>query len=482
MAYTARDRRARRSALLCVAAGLGLGLTCALFAWPFLVDDAFIVARFAERLARGAGYGFQAGPRADGVTGPLWLLPLVLAALSGLPTVFAAKLFGLAASAGAAALVLRAAWSGQGGRAQAGWLALLLGTAGPVWLWAIGGLETGLATCLCAWLALSALARPAPRGEAAGVAAAALAWLRPELAFWVAFQCGLVLWRDRRAGAKAFGVAIAGALALLAFRWLQFGHLLPLSAHAKPPVLSHGIRYVFECARATGALVLVPWILLALARGQSRVRALAVGLLIHACAVALAGGDWMPGARLFAPLAPLACAIAADQIAGASRRWPRAVVALALITLAVRAESSWRESVAARSAGATRERRLPELLAAIAPYAGPVAALDIGALGYFTDRTLIDLGGLVEPAVAYAPGGHVAKRIDAGWLMARAPTVIVLHSRLMPRVDAQRRLRWFAGFPVERSVLAQPWVLTRFRVAQVVPYTTDYFYVILTRD
>jgi hypothetical protein len=167
-------------------------LAGSLYAWPFLVDDAFIVVRYAERLAQGAGYGFQAGPPTDGVTGPLWLLPLALAAFLGLPALLAAKLLGLFACAVASLLVLHTAWSGAYGRARAAWLALLLGTAGPLWVWAIGGLETGLATCLCAWLALSVLARPAPRALGAGVAAAALAWLRPELAPWVLYQCALV--------------------------------------------------------------------------------------------------------------------------------------------------------------------------------------------------------------------------------------------------------------------------------------------------
>jgi hypothetical protein len=32
---------------------------------------------------------------------------------------------------------------------------------------------------------------------------------------------------------------------------------------------------------------------------------------------------------------------------------------------------------------------------------------------------------------------------------------------------------------VERAVLEQSWVLTRFRVMDVVPYASDYFYVVL---
>ncbi|HVZ36591.1 MAG TPA: hypothetical protein VG963_29375, partial [Polyangiaceae bacterium] len=45
-------------------------------AWPFTIDDAFIVGRYADRLARGRGYTYEDGIVSDGVSGPLWLLPL----------------------------------------------------------------------------------------------------------------------------------------------------------------------------------------------------------------------------------------------------------------------------------------------------------------------------------------------------------------------------------------------------------------------
>jgi hypothetical protein len=342
-------------------------------------------------------------------------------------------------------------------------------------------LETGLATCLSTWLALSSWARPAPRAGAVGVSAALLAWLRPELAFWVA-ACLLVTWlRARRAGALALGVALLGALSLLAFRWLMFSHLLPLSAHAKPPLLVHGLGYVFDSARAPAALVGLPCLALAAWRGRPRVRQWSALLALHAVAVVLAGGDWMPRARLFVPLIPLACLVVADSIVTYSRRWRVLVPLLGVALLVVRTEAVVRDSSAARAAGELRDARLPALLGALAPYPDPVVALDIGALGYLGERQLIDLGGLVEPHIAYAPGGHVAKRIDAAWLEARAPGAIVLHSRVAPRVDAAGRLRWFAGFPVERAVLEQSWVLTRFRVMKVVPYASDYFYVVLAK-
>ena len=55
---------------LASAAVLGVGA----LAWPYTVDDAFIVARYAHNLAAGLGYAMNAHQPSDGVTGPLWLL------------------------------------------------------------------------------------------------------------------------------------------------------------------------------------------------------------------------------------------------------------------------------------------------------------------------------------------------------------------------------------------------------------------------
>jgi hypothetical protein len=324
--------------------------------------------------------------------------------------------------------------------------------------------------------------RPRPLGAIAGSAAACLAWLRPELAPWVGLQLLLVFLRARRDGTLACALAAAGVLALLAFRWLQFGHLLPLSAHAKPASIGNGAGYLFETLCAPATLALLPWLVLAAWHGGRAGRWVVLGLVVHALAVLLAGGDWMAGARLFVPLIPLACWAAADAIVRLGRTHARAACFLGCASIVLRATASSSEALAARAAGELRERQLPALLEALAPFPDPIVALDIGAIGYFSAHSFVDLGGLIEPHIAYASGGHLAKRIDAPWLERQAPGALLLHSRLPPKLDAERRLRWFAGYPVERNVLSQPWVLLNFRVTRVVHYAEDYFYVVLARD
>ena len=112
---------------------------------------------------------------------------------------------------------------------------------------------------------------------------------------------------------------------------------------------------------------------------------------------------------------------------------------------------------------------------------GPVAMIDVGAVGLAClHQPLLDLGGLTEPRVAYAPGGHLDKRLDAAWLAARAPGLVVLHSRERPRIDAAGQVRWFAGYPVERRLLALPLIRDGYRARGVLGYAPDYYYVLLT--
>jgi arabinofuranosyltransferase len=462
-------------------AAIGLVWAAALAArvWPFSIDDAFIVARYATRIARGASYTFDDGPPTDGVTGPLWLLPLVVGARFGADVMHVGKLLGWLCCAAAVLLLQRsAATRALGGRTQALFV-LFAASSAPLWIWATAGLETGAATLAASAVLWGVTRRPAPRPAIAGGAAALLAWLRPELALLVGALLALLWWRARRAGWLALALASLGALSLLAFRWSLFGRLLPLSAYAKPAGLENGAQYVLHCTAQPSALALLPGLVAALLWGRRDERVLLAAGVVQALAVLLAGGDWMPGARLFVPLIPALCLVAA---AGLSRAWLRhraLAVAFAVLAVAARAPALIAETARAQAAGLARQQRLPQLLDALAGVSDPIALLDIGAVGHYSGRALIDLGGLTEPAIAFAPGGHVAKRVPPDWLRRKAPGAIVLHSAERPRVDKAGRLRWFAGYPVERHVLAMPWVQAGYRVQASIAYQPAYFYVVL---
>lgn len=451
-------------------------LTASAVAWPFTIDDAYIVTRYAQRLAAGKGYTMNDGAVSDGVTGPLWLAPLTLAAQAGLDPVLTAKLLGLLASLASVLLVLRELGRGALAARRSSLFGALITTSLPFVVWASAGLETGLAALCVVSLALCVRRRA---GVGAGCAVALLAGLRPELVPLALALVAPLFFRAPRAARQATALAVAGVLGLLLFRLGMFGHLLPLSAHAKPAQLAHGAAYVANAVASPRGLLAAATLLIAW-RSAVRSRPLCVALLVHALALLLAGGDWMAGRRLFAPALPLFAWAAAEGLARASLR-NRAICLLAAALLLVSVVELAPELARARSAGRNARARLPELARAICRVPGPVAMVDIGAVGMACpNHSFVDLGGLVEADVAYAQGAHLDKRITPAWLEARAPATIVLHSRERPRIDPQGRLRWFAGYPVERRVLTFPFVLRRYRVQQVLEYADDYYYVVLT--
>lgn len=449
-------------------------------AWPFTVDDAYITARYGARLARGLGYTYNAGPATDGVTGPLWILPSLLGSAIGLDPIALSKALGIAAACAAAWVCVRSLTQRMGGRA-AGWVAAVsLGTSLHVGVWAGSGLGTGLAA-LCATLFVLPTLREGRSPWVSGGAVAMCAWLRPELALAAGAALLWCVVRDRRRGSIAMAVASLGALALLVFRWVLFGALLPLSFWAKPGQLAHGWDYTTAGVLSVSSVVGLA-LLAALARwGQARDRALLAVLATHTLACVLAGGDWMPGLRLFVPLLPAyaaALGLAVVTVARRARR-PWLVPVLALLACVWPVVELQRELPAVRHAGLRRDEVTPVMAAALSASPGPLAMLDIGAVGYRSQLPMVDLGGLVEPRVAHASGTHLNKRVDARWLRAQRPRWIVLHSASMPRVSQDGRLLSLRGYPVEQAVARMAWVRTEYRVVKVWAYSPDYFYVAL---
>lgn len=449
-------------------------------AWPYTVDDAFIVARYARNLARGLGYAMNPGAPSDGVTGPLWLLPQWLAIRAGLEPIAVAKalgLFGAALGAGTVAARLRAR---AGGRRIA-WLAAIACAISPsLGTWGASGLETGAATCLVALGALAATARPEPRPQWLGTSVALLAWLRPEFAFaCAALLCGAWL-RNRRAGAIAGAIALAGVASVVAFRLALFGHALPMSFAAKAGTLGDGVEYtlrsVLLATSGVGAALAARGAIV----GRRDDRVIGAALLAHLLAVLLAGGDWMPGYRLLVPVLPLYAWLLAVGVARRRGHGSQTVLALASFALAllVPALDLATRVPDLRAAGAS-QARTAELGAFLRSRARRVALVDVGHLGYVTDLPVVDLGGLTDPGIAAMPGGHLDKRVDWSSLRERDPDAIVLHAARPPVLGEGGELLGLDGYPVERRVARMPEVRTRFRVVHQHVHAPGYLYVVL---
>lgn len=455
-------------------------------AWPYTVDDAFIVARYAANLVAGHGYAFNAGGRAsDGVTGPLWLAPFLIASLANVDAIAIAKLVGTACMAAAASLFVATLARRAGGRVAAWSAAVVVAVSPSLGTWGAAGLETGAAALAFALAAWGALRRPAPHAVVAGLAVGALAWLRPEMAFAGGVLLACVALRASRAGRVAFALAAGAACGVIAFRLGMFGATLPLSFEAKPGPLAHGVRYALLGVLLATSGVGVALCVVAARGGRTDDRALAAALVAHALAIVLAGGDWMPGMRLWVPVLPAYAALAGVGVARllrTRRRRLRALAPLALVAACVVPVADLAVRVPdLRDAGRARGMAGAEVARWLRAHARRVALVDVGYLAYASGVEVVDLGGLTDARIARLPGGHLAKRITQADLRARDPDVLVLHSSVAPRVSADGRLLVLAGFPVEQRVASMPWVRDEFRVAHTVAYAPGYQYVILRR-
>ena len=466
-----------------------------LCAWPYTVDDAYIVGRYADRLARGLGYTFNPGPPSDGVTGPAWLLPGFLAARLGGDPILAAKIGGLACTLAATALALsRVRRRAQGGALLATAAALIavqptLGCSG------VSGLEAGAAALVVAIASGGALGplRPSTglfRGSCLGLCVGLLAWLRPELLALGAVLLGAFALRaDRRATWLAFSLAGAGVGSIVAFRAALTGHVLPLAVAAKLGTLEDGASYVIRAlAILSGGFGLV-LVTAGVYFGRTRDdRWLGAALLAHTAAIALAGGDWMPGFRLFAPVLPLYAVLAAVGFVRLARpghaqralrragAWACLIFACALpaLDLATRIPQLW-------AAGASRDRVGAQIAESLRQRAKRVALVDVGYLGYRSGCEVIDLAGITDREIASLPGGHLNKRISAEYLAMRRPDALLLHSSSPPMAAEGGRLIGLRGYPVEQRLAQSAWVQREFQLMERFHYAPAYYYALLLR-
>lgn len=461
---------------------------------PWTVDDAFVVARYATRLVDGLGLTFRDGPPTDGVTAPLWLFLAAGARWVGWPVVGALKVVGALATAVAVGAVVKEAAGRAGGRVAAPVTAAVCVVQAPLGIAGTGGLSVGLAALLGTVAVLSATRRPRPNGVRVGGMVALLAWLRPELAPFAAVLLGITGWRSPAEGRRAGALAVLGLGSVLAYRAALFGHLLPMALSAKPATLPHGWRYLADGALVTTGGLGIAGLVLAARLGRGTDAALVVAVAVHGVAVVLAGGDWMPGFRLLAPVLPVAALLVGIglsrgwlAVSGASpwrRRFGRAGLVLVLVAAVGVPAAGWVAAWPAAMEGARARRSGGAAVANhLARDGRRVALVDVGFLAYRSGvPDVVDLGGITDPEIASLPGGHLDKRIPEALLVDRAPDTLILHSEIPPVVDARGRLARFAGHPVERRVAGMAWVRDRFRVTAVVPYSGPRTYVVLRRS
>jgi len=389
----------------------------------FPLDDSWIHLHFARNLAEGRGFVYNPGVPVAGSTAPLWTLLLAgtFVVLGNHP--FWAKVIGIAASLATALLARHLAWRWTGHR----WTALLAGVvtalAGPLLWGALSGMEVSLAALLVT-AALACHTATRERTTALPLGLAALA--RPESVLlvpliWIARPITLrrtVLFLGVVGACLApwvlFNLAAAGtAWPATASAKIEGGLLGFLSGTREPvttALLTRPWQFEMDWVRWLGSVnVLLPGLiplgLWSLARRWGRAVALpAAVLLLHPIGMALLapyrGPGFQEGRYSIHPL-PLAIAVAAAGL-GALARWPglrAAVAALFLLaSMAAAAPAADRYAWAIQNID-TMQVGLGRWVVAHTPAAARLALNDVGAIAYVSRREVVDLMGLVTPAI-----------------------------------------------------------------------------------
>jgi len=437
--------RVARSLLIPGVALLSLAVVVGVSFWGYSYDDAFITYRYADNLATGKGLTYNPGENVLGTTAPGYAV--ALAALSRLtrPLGLWVPQWGtlLSLAALVVAGLLPALWRARPAPERLA-VSLLFGSLALTSQWNVEllGAETLPIMVLVSAAAVVALAFHRPVAGGLLVAIAMLFRLDAGLA---AASIGVVWWWKRKRFPAAF--AVAGLAPVVpGLIWLQgrFGSFLPNSLAGKQA----------EYAVAAMPYTLAEWswlrrtlplvaclLLLALAfAGMLALRrrapwthpiALALGLWLvsHEGFYRLVRVPFAPwyhvyllnGLFFLAAYGALAAAEAArvhllpERLASRWEGRAAAVLGAGLLLTPILfssfryLESHWRQPPDPRYAVYAE---VGEFLARI-PGDGRVAMVEIGVVGYFSRKPILDLGGLVSPpAIAARKHGRLPALIE----------------------------------------------------------------------
>lgn len=408
-----------------------IALTATLVAatlWSHSYDDAYITYRYAQNYATHQGLVFNPGERVLGTTAPGWAFALGLASRF-LPLDPAAW--------GTLLSVLALAWLSLAHFRPAPAFSLLFATLAFTLPWNLQllGAEGFPIVALAVTAALLALP-PDPddaRPVAAGVLMAAAMALRLDAAL-AATAVGVVLWWRGRRLPWRYGVAgLLPLAAWLALLWTKFGTVLPNTLAGKRSEagasaaggIVHWLGYtraewswlhrelpsaaaLWLLALAAAGAVLLVFALRRRADLRARhlpfVAALAGWVVAHEVLYRAVGVPFAPWYHL--PTVAALLALAAWAAWEGPRRWLAGRPALAFATAAlllapvVLPGTAWLADHRGRAPDARTAlyADVGRHLAAVSRPGDVVAAVEIGALAYTSDRPVLDLMGLVDPA------------------------------------------------------------------------------------
>jgi len=444
----------------------------------FPLDDSWIHLTFARNLARGWGFVYNQGEPVAGSTAPLWTLMLAFFHLftrNAAVMVVIAKLLGAILLFVSAVFAFRIAGRMTGNE----WFGLTAGlavaTLGPMGWAMMSGMEVTLSVALTlAGVYYYLRFRTGRQSTLAWVLFGLAAWARPESLLLAALAALDSLLRrfalkERPVFWRGFAIWLAIVLAWLGFNYSLSRTLFPLTFLAKAggtslfTALAAGSLAQLKVLLTVGAPSYFAGFCVHLWRANPVLCLLApVGLVGLVAAAFRRGPDgflvplvvlgYVPLIGLVAPsfgaafqsgryIGNVAALAAVVAVIGAAYIWrwirqPRIRLGVTTILLTTAVFNAVTVSVAtvrntarAESSINRMEVKLGHWLADNAPAGATIACDDVGAIGYFADRRIYDLHGLVtRQTLGYGPDpeGFMA------FLTAWKPTFLAIFPALYP--------------------------------------------------
>jgi 4-amino-4-deoxy-L-arabinose transferase-like glycosyltransferase len=420
-------------------AGLIVRVVSVRLSAPF--DDAYITFRYVENLASGHGFVYNIGERVLGTTTPLYTLLLVPFTKAGLPldtTAIALAIFLDLAICALLYLVLR--------RTLGDAVALVAALFYALSYAAVAACGFGMETQLFVLLVLTAIGLAAADDYAAAAAVTALAVLtRPE-GFLLAGILGASLLiryrRELKSILKPALVFLAVAAPWFIFAAIYFGSPLPNSVTAKiaQSNVSAGAWLDFFVTR--NPLVMLLWLgagvgFAAGVAGRNKMLILlGVWAVVHTVFFLFArppfwlGHYFAPSAMPIVVLSGVGAAVVVGWLLKSPVRGAAAAAALGIVVFAVVFPKSlttarWNRTVVNRVF-----RPLAEWVGRETPPDAVVHASDIGYLGYYSRRRIMDAAALVTPDVKRYYAEHGGEPgWDVAYVLKHLPDFVVLPVR-----------------------------------------------------
>ncbi|MGH7263374.1 MAG: class I SAM-dependent methyltransferase [Candidatus Rokuibacteriota bacterium] len=415
------------------------------------LDDALIYYRYIANALEGRGLVYNPGERYNALTSPLYTyLSIGLAALVQDIQASQIALGALFLAATAVTVILTFARQGMAGAG----LVAGLGLATHGFFYLTLGLETTLFLFL---LSAAILAWLEERTMLAAVAAALLVLTRGEGVFLLGILLALHWRRHRRLPPVRVGAAVAALLlAPAVFNLAYYGSPVPHTLAAKIQQGRSGlwgdgwlflnVGYLYRWfATENPWLLALPALLAACSIPEWVRRPHLAALLLYVAAYSLfylvlnvPPYLWYYAIHFYAAtvLAAYGVRVVTGGLGGRTRGPVRAA-ALALglgLAIGLIAVQAWSSRQLRAAAPPPAYKAIGEWLREHTPADSAVACVEVGAIGWYSRRPIVDILGLVSPHNAALLG----RRDFAGWTHVYRPEYILVHE---PRWPAEQGVR-----------------------------------------